>query len=217
MPTVLSIVERLQKLPSSKWYLDARHLAELLDISVGHLDSFLKCIASGGVGKKSDDSWIPNPAPYKTPDCDNILNLHCADVGRKSNASEEVSEPSCSVVEEKCTFARLGRVHLHDKAITPRVQREIVRYVIGTHQILIRQYPKLAKIRQENWLNWVNGGQGSAMYQATQLPYIASAFQNVWNAPVEDVTNISPTILDLVKNEVLDLLACMFIIPIPTC
>jgi len=52
------------------------------------------------------------------------------------------------------------------------------------------------------------------MYQATQLPYIASAFQNVWNAPVEDVTNISPTILDLVKNEVLDLLACMFIIPI---
>ena len=78
--------------------------------------------------------------------CDNILNLHCADVGRKSNASEEVSEPSCSVVEEECTFARLGRVHLHNKAITPRVQREIVRYVIGTHQILIRQYPKLAKI-----------------------------------------------------------------------
>ena len=67
VPTVLSIVERLQKLPSSKWYLDARHLAELLDISVGHLDSFLKCIASGGVGKKSDDSWIPNPAPYNTP------------------------------------------------------------------------------------------------------------------------------------------------------
>jgi len=109
----------------SKWYLDTRHLAELLDISVGHLDSFLKCIASGGVGKKSDDSWIPNPAPYNTPDCDNILNLHCADVGRKSNASEEVSEPSCSVVEEECTFARLGRVHLHNKAITPRVQREI--------------------------------------------------------------------------------------------
>ena len=52
------------------------------------------------------------------------------------------------------------------------------------------------------------------MYQATQLPYIASAFQNVSNASVEDVTNISPTILDLVKNEVLDLLACMFIIPI---
>ena len=52
------------------------------------------------------------------------------------------------------------------------------------------------------------------MYQATQLPYIASAFQNVWDAPVEDVTNISPTILDLVKNEVLDLLVCMFIIPI---
>ena len=46
--------------------MDVRHVAQLLDISVDHLDSFVKCIGSGGIGKKRDDSWIPNPEPYDT-------------------------------------------------------------------------------------------------------------------------------------------------------
>ena len=80
-PTLLSIVERLQGLPSSKWHMDVRHVAQLLDISVDHLGSFVKCIESGGIGKKRDDSWIPNPEPYDTridltSRSDNILNLH---------------------------------------------------------------------------------------------------------------------------------------------
>ena len=228
-PTVLSIVERFQRLPSSKWHMDGRHVAQLLDISFNHLNSFTKCIASGGIGKRSDDSWIPNPAPYDTPidltsRCDNILNLHCADAGNKNvrrNSSSEIdiAEPSPDVLNQTSRFFQLGRIHTHtNKAITPKTQREIVKFVIGTHQTLTKSYPDIAKFRQENWRNWVSGGQCSGQYQSLHLPFIALEFIEVWDAPVPATTgSISATILNLVKNEILDLFVCMFIIPTSQC
>ena len=226
-PTLLSIVERLQGLPSSKWYLDARHLAQSLDISAGHLCSFVKCIKDGGVGKRSDDSWIANPEPYNTPldltsRSDNILNLHCEDADNKNFSSyfTGISEPSPNVLNQTSTFFRLGKVHTHNnKAITPKTQREIVKFVIGTHQTLTKSYPDIAKFRQENWRNWVSGGQGNGVYQYTHLPFIAFEFKDVWDAPIGDVpaNNISATVLNLVKNEILDLMVCMYIIPTSQC
>ena len=228
-PTVLSIVERFQRLPSSKWHMDGRHVAQLVGISAHHLGSFVKCIAAGGIGKRSDDSWIPNPAPYDTPidltsRCDNILNLHCADAGNKNvrrNSSSEIdiAESSPDVLNQASRFFQLGRIHTHNKTITPKTQREIIKYVIGTHQTLTQYYPDIAKFRQENWRNWVSGGQGSGQYQSAHLPFIALEFKEVWDAPVGNATtkNISATVLNLVKNEILDLMRCMFIISTSQC
>ena len=91
-PTLLSIIESLQKLPPSKWHWDIHHLAATLKITVEQLHSFVKRIESGGSGKKSDDSWEPNPAPFHTPikltenQNDNVINLHyIIDSGRKGS------------------------------------------------------------------------------------------------------------------------------------
>ena len=98
-PTLLSIGESLQKLPPSKWHWDIRHLAETLKVTVEELQSFIKRIESGGSGKKSDDSWEPNPAPYQTPikltenQNDNILNLHYIASGNKVSLANSVNSP----------------------------------------------------------------------------------------------------------------------------
>ena len=125
----------------------------MLDISAGHLCSFVKCIKDGGVGKRSDDSWIANPEPYNTPldltsRSDNILNLHCADAGNKnfSSAQIDITEPSPTVLNQTSRFFQLGKAHTHaNKAITPKTQREIVKFVIGTDQTLTKSYPDIAK------------------------------------------------------------------------
>ena len=59
------------------------------------------------------------------------------------------------------------------------VQREIVKYVIGTHQTLIRHFPEVAKFRQENWRSWLDGGENSELYRACHLTDIAIYFWNV--------------------------------------
>ena len=95
-PTLLSITESLQKLPPSKWHWDIHHLAATLQITVEQLRGFVKCIESGGSGKKSDDSWEPNPAPFRTPikltdnQNDNVINLHYIDSGRKRSLTLSV-------------------------------------------------------------------------------------------------------------------------------
>jgi len=114
-PTLFSIGESLQKLPPSKWHWDIRHLAETLNITEEQLGGFIKRVESGGSGKKSDSSWVPNPAPYQTPisenRIDNVLNLHYIDSGRKGSLANSVDivEPSTSVLEQESRLLRLGR------------------------------------------------------------------------------------------------------------
>ena len=223
-PSLFSIGESLQKLPPSKWHWDIRHLAETLQITVEQLNGFIKRVESGGSGKKTDSSWEPNSAPYQTPikltdnQIDNVLNLHYIDNGRKGSLanSMDIVEPSTSVLEQESRLLRLGRVYTHNNAITPKIQREIVQYVIGTHQRLTQYYPDVAKFRRENWRDWVDGGKNSDKYQIFHLIFIAAEFPDVWDAPVGNTRpeELTPTVLELVKNEVIELLVRMYVLPV---
>jgi len=48
------------------------------------------------------------------------------------------------------------------------------------------------------------------------LPYIAAHFSDVWDAPVArgtDPRDITLTVLDLVKNEIVEMMVCMHHLP----
>ena len=190
------------------------------------LNGFIKRVESGGSGKKTDSSWEPNPAPYQTQikltdnQIDNVLNLHYIDSGRKDSLANtvDIAEPSTSVLEQESRLLRLGRVYTHNNAITPKIQREIVKFVIGAHQTLTKHYPEVAKFRQENWRDWVDGGKNSDKYQFFHLTWIAAEFPGVWDAPVGNTRpeELTPTVLELVKNEVIELLVRMYVLPVST-
>ena len=113
-------------------------------------------------------------------------------------------------------FICLGRISSQNKSITVKVQRELVRYVIGTHQTMTQSYPEWAKFRQKNWRSWVEGTKKANQYQKICLPYIAVHFWNVWDGPVSrgmDPLQLTPTVLDLVKNKIIDLMVHMFLLP----
>ena len=159
MPTVLDVVGRIQTLVASKWCWDIRHLAVAIDCSVDEVNCFFKCVENGGVGTKADDTWKANPAPYNGKvdlkgKEDNIINLHYTDHGRRADPNELILEPSPSVIEKGSRFIRLGKISGQNREITLAVQRDIARYVIGTHKTLVRHYPEWAKFRQENWRKW---------------------------------------------------------------
>ena len=131
-------------------------------------------------------------------------------------SSLNIPEPSPSVLEQESRLLRLGRVYSHNNAVTPNVQRDIVKYVIGTHQTLLQYYPDVAKFRKDNWCDWVAGGNNSATYQFFHLNYIAVAFPDVWDAPVGNAgpEDLSATVLDLVKSEIIELLVRMYVLPV---
>ena len=156
MPTLLEIVQQTQTLIASKWHLDIRHYAESVGITTDEAYAFIRCIESGGTGNKSDRTWQPNPSPFnaKVNLCsqqDNHLNLHYTDNGRKSEITGDLLEPSTTSVEQSCRFVRLGKMCNHNKELTVKVQRNIAKFVIGTHQTLTQYYPDIAKFRQKNW------------------------------------------------------------------
>ena len=156
MPTLIELAERTQALVPSKWRCDVHHFAESLDISVEEANGFFKSIEEGGTGSKSDGSWQDNPAPLNVKVNlrkqyeDNVFNLHCADMGSKSAPRLDLSEPSVAAVEQGGRYIRLGRVSSWNKNITVKVQREIVKYVIGTHQGLIQHYPDVRAFYHAN-------------------------------------------------------------------
>ena len=48
------------------------------------------------------------------------------------------------------------------------------------------------------------------------MPYIAVHFWDVWDAPISqgmDPRQLTPTVLDLVKNKMINLMVCMFLLP----
>ena len=69
-------------------------------------------------------------------------------------------------MEQGSRYIWSGRISTRNKEITVTVQREIVKYVIGTHQTLLRHFPEVTKFRQNAWRSWVDGEENSKLYQA---------------------------------------------------
>ena len=74
-------------LNSHKWYVDLRHLANVLRMSCEEFQEAVDAFKNSGQGTRtgrSGGSFIPNPKPYHQKICfsksvDNILNLHESD------------------------------------------------------------------------------------------------------------------------------------------
>ena len=221
MPTFLELVASVQLLDQSKWFWNIQHFAECLDITVEECLGFFKAVEKGGTGLKSDDTWASNPAPYNTKinltkQEDNALNLYCVDNGNKNGAGVVFSEPSVDILDQGSRYVRLGKASRQNRDVTIKLQKEVVRYVIGTHQTLLQYYSEVAKFRQDNWLNWIEGGANADAFQSSHLPHIAVEFWNLWDAPVARGTqakDITPTILDLIKHKIIDLMVRMCALP----
>ena len=220
-PTLMQIVGSIQELPSSKWYWDINHFAESLEISVPEVNGFIRCIEKGGTGLKSDDSWLVNPKPYNKPINisslqDNLLNLHVTSIGDKRATAPNITQPSIEIIDRETKFMGLGRVTKRNKLITAKLQRDIIKMVIGTHRGL-KKFPDVAEFRQTHWKSWIDGTGEASQYQIIHVPHIAKWFWDVWEAPVdrqEAATEIPQSILEMVKKEVIELMVRMYILPV---
>ena len=131
--------------PSFQMAFRHNHFADILGITVAETNGCIKCIEKGGTGVKTDDKWKANPAPYnKQIDLSamtgNSLNLH---VTRKAKGEPNtIPVPSVVTLDKNTQFVWLGKNRVqNNNGITPKIQIEIVKYVIGTHQTLIQSYP----------------------------------------------------------------------------
>ena len=102
------------------------------------------------------------------------------------------------------------------KNVTVKFQQAIVKYVTGTHQTLLQFYKKEGEQRRRTWRMWVKGEASGDIFHKEDLPVIAHYFWEVWDAPIPEGTaikDITPTVLDLVKREIVELLVRMHMIP----
>lgn len=150
MATTLSrVAESIKQLQPSKWLLDERYLAARLDISPDQLVTFVDCIESGGF--VADGRWKPNPRPYDIPiqlsdqSSKNILDLYLFECGAcKAIKKVELTDTSPDVAVHGSIFYRVGGVDKRKKMlITAPVQRDIVRWVMGTHKSLTQYWPQV--------------------------------------------------------------------------
>ena len=92
------------------------------------------------------------------------------------------------------------------------MQKNIILYIISTHQHLIQHYPDVAEFRKKSCQDWIAGEQSSNLYHKIHLPYIVIKYWDVWNAPVSrgmDHQLVSQTVLDQVRNEIIDIIVRM--------
>ena len=105
---------------------------------------------------RTDGTWQANPKPYDqkinlTCDVDNILDLHLRLEGRKVGSPVDFDDPTPELVSQSGMYIRLGEVRSFNKAISVTVQKDIARYVMGTHKNLIKHWPQVASVRQKIW------------------------------------------------------------------
>ena len=220
-PSFRAIAESIQRQSKSKWLWHICHLADRLEVSAEELNEFILRIQNGGSGVRKDGTWATNPAPYDrkidlVKNEDNGLNLHLVDSGCTYLDGCQFNEPSPAIVDASSRYVRLGNIRSMSKSITLKEQREIAKFVLGTHQTLTKHYPKISERRRRTWRQWVEGESGGDEFHKLDLPVIASYFCAVWDAPIPRGTapnEISPTVLDLVKGEIVELLVRMFVIP----
>ena len=87
---------------------------------------------------------------------------------------------------------------------------------MGTHKALKSQYPIIGKRRRElvDW--WVAGDPRGDDYEKYDLPVLATALSHNWEEFVEpNGSNLTPTVLAKVKNEIIDLLVSSFAVSPP--
>ena len=147
---------------------------------------------------------------------DNSLNLHLVTSRSKHLDSSAFVEPSPEIVDADSAYVRLGKLRSINKEITLKVQREIVRYVTGTHQTFAQNHKEIGERRRRTWRKWVAGEADGNIFHEKDLPIIAYTFWFVWDAPIPEGTplkSITPTVLGLVKREIIELLVRMFMIP----
>ena len=64
--------------------------------------------------------------------------------------------------------------------------------------------------------SWIEGTESANHYQQIHLPYVVLHFWGVWDTPISrgmDPWKLTPTVLDLVKSEIIDLMVRMIIFP----
>ena len=188
-------------LNSHKWYVDSRYLANVLRMLCEEFQENMDALKNGGQGTRTDGSFKSNPKPYDQKICfsesvDNTLNLHEARYGNKSASFVTESSPSEAVLQERCTYYRVGNNRERITSVTPSRQREIVKMVVGTHQMLETQYCDLARQRKNIWRGWIDGTDNVKLYDEKHLTYIILYFSDVWNftlpykATAEDITSV---------------------------
>jgi len=208
-------------LDSHKWYIDIRYLAHVLRMTCEEVQEAVDALKKGGQGVRTDGSFKPNPKPYDKKICfsesvDNALNLHEAHYGNASASFVTGSSPSEAVLQEHCTYYRVGNNRERITSLTPSRQREIVKMVVGTHQWLETRYHKLARQRKNIWRGWIDGTDNVKLYDEKHLTYIILYFSDVWNftlpykATAEDITSV---MRHSAKVEIIELMVCMHILP----
>ncbi len=156
MPSLLEIARRINTIVPSKWFVDIHHFADCIGISVDKVSRFIQCIEDGGYKSDVDGCWHPNPSPYDKKislqdENDNELNLHYIDKGsRRVQPGAESGSPAPTSIEQTRRMIYIGSFSAKNKAISIKNQREIVKWVIGTHQTLIQYYPQIAEFRQKH-------------------------------------------------------------------
>lgn len=102
-----------------------------------------------------------------------------------------------------------------------KIQKDIIKMVTGTHPALQVCEKAYIDRRKQCWTAWVDGhGNGSitATLYRSHLPYIVVFFKHVWDVDLpsdismDNAQELSSTVLEEVKNEIVDLLVKMFII-----
>ena len=147
-PTLLQIAESIDRPKPTRWLIDIHHFASCLDLTVDQVEAFFKCIENGGSGVRKDGTWKANPKPFNTKtnlssNEENRLNLHCYATGRKG-APYLFGEPSPNAVDYDSKYIYLGMVAKRRQEITLSIQRDIVKYIVGTHKTLTRSSQVLA-------------------------------------------------------------------------
>ena len=217
LTTLPEIANAVKNLSSNKWYWDRQYFALKIGVSQAVVDEFIKRMEKGGYGVRSDGTWQANPSPYDntidfTIPKDNILGLHYSDIHDKSTREAIFAEPSPSVIGHPRRYFRIGQINNQNKAISAKIQREIVQYITGTHRALLKHYPKTAESRRETWRSWIDDGASANHYQQIHLPYIVTYFKDVWDTKFKEGDPLTPSILDKVKSEIVEMLVRMFII-----
>ena len=100
--------------------------------------------------------------------------------------------------------------------MAPSLQRDIVKMVVGTHQLLESQYHELARQRKNIWRGWIEGTDNVTLYNERHLPYIIVYFPDVWNFTLPScatAADVTPAMRHLAKAEIIELMVCMYILP----
>ena len=155
MPGFLQIIESIQRLRPPKWYYDIHHFSESREIPSEEANCFIKCVENGGSGQKADGTWRSNPSPYDsrinlTSHSENMLNFLYKDTGDRSATSVSFVAPSASILDQSSRHVFARNISNKNKSITIKVQREIVKYIIGTHHAMTQFYPEWAEFRRKS-------------------------------------------------------------------